>query len=246
MLNDSESRNNDQSLAHPKTLADLERKGLNTEIPAISYGGSRYEFRKLKLLANEVSLQAQHYASEKPQADNDIPQLKQENLPETFQRQLDNLRNTLGEENEYILKGFLRTVSTLEKFNRFDLFRRGVGELTWTGKPPHLSGNLQVKPDSSSSTAQLNPSSTPWTPPIPFPQETYIERQLRLFRQSFSSLYEEYPEQYVLFHEGKVIFSGENILEVTKVAYDKRKVKDIFIKKVSTEEDTIEMLTPVE
>jgi hypothetical protein len=75
--------------------------------------------------------------------------------------------------------------------------------------------------------------------------ENYIEEQSRLFDQSFGELYKKYSEQYVLFHDGEVLFSAKNFSEVAEVAYKKRKVKEIFIIKVSSTKYSHEVLTPL-
>jgi hypothetical protein len=73
--------------------------------------------------------------------------------------------------------------------------------------------------------------------------EAYVDEQANLFHQSFDKLHEEYPEKYVLFHNGEVLFSADSYDEVARVAYEIRKVKDIFIKKVSSMKENHEVLT---
>jgi hypothetical protein len=73
--------------------------------------------------------------------------------------------------------------------------------------------------------------------------EVYIDEQASLFHKSFDKLYEEYPEKYVLFHNDEILFSSDSYDEVARVAYEIRKVKDIFIKKVSSMKENHEVLT---
>lgn len=152
--------------------------------------------------------------------DSHAPEL-QHILESKVKEQLENLMKAVGqgEEGRKILMGCLSTILMMERVNRFEVVRNVVEDFA-----KQRFNDIKF----------LRPT------------ESYIEEQARLFRDSFDKLYNKYLDQYVLFHDGEVLFSSKNLYDVTKAAYIKRKDKDIFIEKVSVIEDTYEVLTPVE
>lgn len=73
----------------------------------------------------------------------------------------------------------------------------------------------------------------------------YIERQNHLFNQKLDELIKKYAGQYVLFHDGEVLYAGNSMAAVTKVAGEFRGSKNIFIKKVSKTSDNYGVFTPL-
>ena len=143
-------------------------------------------------------------------------------LETRVRQQLQKLRKVAQKEADgiQIIRGCLNTIVMMESGGRFESVKNAIDE---------FSRELSAASESTDVGAE----------------ENYIKRQAILFKQSFDDLCRDYLNKYVLFHEGKVLFSADSINEVAKVAYAKRKAKDIFIKKVVSVRDTIEIVTPI-
>jgi hypothetical protein len=199
----------------PRTFADLERhtatEGSASEFLA-SYGAARY---KCKKLLDEISRQSENCKDSTSEICSD------NNVHDRVVRQLEELKDAIGDRNQGLLIKFLNSMLVLERFNKFDWVRDIVEEVA-----PKETNKCAI-----SLQPPLEPSA------LLVEDKQYVIVQNRLFNQCLSELYEKYPNKYVLFQDGKVLLVGNSFAEVVKKAHEDLGLNNIFVKKVSLSED---------
>jgi Family of unknown function (DUF5678) len=84
---------------------------------------------------------------------------------------------------------------------------------------PPLSRTILKRPHKTRGATAMNPIETPPAPVLPFPPEDKFRSEQRAFNKLFPELLRTHRDQYVAIHEGRVVASGADQVEVAERAY---------------------------
>lgn len=72
----------------------------------------------------------------------------------------------------------------------------------------------------------------------------YLQRQSELYKQNKPQLLDKYAGMYIIFEDGKVIDADEDETALVMRTYETMGVRDLFVKKVITDEPNLVARVP--